>query len=224
MTARPNSSPPKPPPLPPVPLVESAGRDTFDIARRAVRRRVAVAAGVVAVIVVLLVGAYLMAAFKRVAGCRELANRYGQATGLDPALVLAVIRAESKGRARAVSRAGARGLMQLMPATAKALAEEEGIDYSGPDDLFDPVLNVRLGTLYLARLRRQFRDDPLLYVAAYNAGPGNVDKWQLQNPGLSSAEIIERVAFAETRTYVGRVMAAWGRGGRSRQSAGGSRQ
>ena len=212
MTAdRQPSSSPQSPPLPPVPLIESDACYGLGTARTAVRRRVACLAVVVSLVAVALVVTCLRSACRRVATCRELASRYGQASGLDPALVLAVIQAESKGQPRAVSRAGARGLMQLMPATAKALAEEEGIDYPGPDALFDPELNVRLGTLYLARLRRQFRDDPYLYVAAYNAGPGNVDKWQLRNPGLSSAELIEQVAFGETRAYVRRVMAAWGK-------------
>jgi len=101
--------------------------------------------------------------------------------------------------------------MQLMPPTAAEVAAEARIDPPSRDELFDPDLNVRLGTLYLAKLRRQFRDDPYLYIAAYNAGPGNVDKWQLQHPTLTPREIIDQVAFGETRAYVRRVMAAWGR-------------
>ena len=139
----------------------------------------------------------------------KLATAHANSVGLDPALVLAVIEAESKGRPRAMSRVGARGLMQLMPATAEEIAKRHGIGYHGRSDLFDPDLNVRLGTLYLAQLRRQFRDDPRLYIAAYNAGPGNVDKWRLQHPGLSSQQLIAQVAFPQTRAYVRRVMATW---------------
>jgi len=108
-----------------------------------------------------------------------------------------------------ISRAGARGLMQLMPKTAEEVARRHGIRYSGPADLLQPDLNVRLGTLYLASLRRAFHDDPYLYIAAYNAGPGNVDKWRLQHPGLSSREVIERAAFRETKSYVKLVLRAW---------------
>lgn len=155
---------------------------------------------------------YLVAAHRRVAACRTLATRYGSEAGLDPALVLAVIQAESSGRPRAVSRAGARGLMQLMPATADDVARRHGIRLRGPDDLFDPALNVRLGALYLASLKRVFGDDPRLYLAAYNAGMGNVDKWRLQNPELTSRQLVEKVAFPETRAYVARVLALWGKG------------
>jgi len=140
-----------------------------------------------------------------------LATKHANAAGLDPALVLAVIDAESKGQPRAMSRVGARGLMQLMPATAQEIAQQHGVPYAGPSDLFDPDLNVRLGTLYLARLRRQFGNDPWLYVAAYNAGPGNVDKWRLQHPKLTSRQLIDTVAFPATRAYVRSVLATWRR-------------
>jgi len=141
----------------------------------------------------------------------ELATAHATLAGLEPGLVLAVINAESKGEPRALSRVGARGLMQLMPATAEEIAQQHGIAYRSPRDLFDPDLNVRLGTLYLARLRHQFNDDPHLYIAAYNAGPGSVDKWRLQHPDLSSAQLIDQVAFPETRAYVHNVLAAWRR-------------
>jgi len=141
----------------------------------------------------------------------ELATAHATLAGLEPALVLAVIDAESKGDPRARSRVGARGLMQLMPATAEEVAQRHSIPYRSPRDLFDPDLNVRLGTLYLARLRRQFGDDPHLYIAAYNAGPGNVGKWRLQHPNLTSAQLIDQVAFPQTRAYVHKVLAAWRR-------------
>lgn len=164
------------------------------------------------VVVLLLVGAVVLSVYLRATrrfDARELARRYGREAGLDPSLVLAIIEAESGGRPYARSRSGALGLMQLMPRTAREVAEQHGIDYDDPDDLFDPALNVRLGTLYLARLRRQFDDDPWLYLAAYNAGPGNADKWRLQHPGLPSRELIAEVAFPETRAYVRKVMALW---------------
>jgi len=167
-----------------------------------------------AVCLLALTAAVLLSVYSNWAGqydWTKLATAHANSVGLDPALVLAVIEAESKGRPRAVSRVGARGLMQLMPATAEETAQRHGVRYHGRSDLFDPDLNVRLGTLYLAQLRRQFRDDPHLYIAAYNAGPGNVDKWRLRHPKLTSRQLIAQVAFPQTRAYVRRVMAAWRR-------------
>lgn len=178
--------------------------------RRARRNRVLVTAGA-ALLLAGLVACCLVETASRERRWRVLAEHYAWKTGLDPALVIAVIRAESAGNADAVSRVGARGLMQLMPPTAEEMARKNGVRYRGPDDLFDPDLNVRLGTLYLAWLRRYFRDDPWLYVAAYNAGPGSVDKWRRANPELSSRQLIEKAAYAETRAYVAHVLRLWGK-------------
>ena len=166
--------------------------------------------GVAAVLAVVLVGC-LFQTFHREKNWRVLAAKYAYRTGLDPAMVMAVIRAESAGNPSAVSRAGARGLMQLMPSTAKEVAGNAGVRYRGADDLFDPDLNVRLGTLYLAQLRRMFRDDPWLYIAAYNAGPGAIGRLRQANPELSSEEVIRRCAPAETRAYVPTVLRYWKR-------------
>ena len=152
---------------------------------------------------------YCVAYRPRPLNCAALAKHYGRKNGLDPALVLAVIHAESSGKPKAVSRSGARGLMQLMWPTAKEVAGWEKVRLRSRDDLFDPDLNVRLGTRYLAWLRGRFGDDPHLYIAAYNAGPGNVGKWRRRHPGLASAALIQKAAFAETRTYVGRVLRKW---------------
>jgi soluble lytic murein transglycosylase len=141
--------------------------------------------------------------------CRPLAKHYGQATGLDPALVLAVIKAESAGDPKAVSRSGARGLMQLMGPTAREVAARLHVSLVSEDDLFQPELNVRLGTAYLAQMRRIFDDDPFLYVAAYNCGPGHVARLRRDHPGVSSADLIAQHAPAETRAYVPRVLRYW---------------
>ena len=178
-------------------------------ARRAVRIRLIIIAAAAVATLAAVVGLYACSRWRRIEGCRELAIYYGRATGLDPALVMAVIQAESAGDPKAVSRAGARGLMQLMPRTAAEVARKAGIDLKSPDALFDPELNVRLGTLYLAQQRRFFADDPWLYLAAYNAGPGNTDKWRLQNPDLPSRDLINRLAPAETRAYVPHVLKLW---------------
>ncbi len=128
--------------------------------------------------------------------------------GVDPLLVEAVIECESGGRPDAVSRAGAVGLMQLMPGTARAVAAE--IDLPSPDarDLFDPEINVRLGVYYLAKMLKLFEDKHLA-LAAYNAGPANVRRWMARNPGCVGAVVVSRSGFGETRHYVRRVLNAW---------------
>jgi len=206
------------PSLPP-PLPQPPGRPPFRrLARgaqalRAAWRRPGVRLGLAAVacaaVAYLVVWAMASWRERRVLAWREIAIREATVCGLDPALVLAVIRAESGGDPRAVSRSGAVGLMQLMPATAAAFARKLGLDPPTPEELFDPETNIRLGTRYLAHLRRLFHDQPWLYIAAYNAGPGNVDKWTLQNPELSPREVVEQVAYPQTRAYVRKVLAYW---------------
>ncbi len=180
--------------------------------RRAQRNRFIVL-GSAALILGLAVACNVLETSRRERNWRILAEKHARATGLDPGLVKGVIRAESAGNPYAVSRSGARGLMQLMPPTAKEVAEKNGIRYRGPDDLFDPDLNVRLGTLYLAWLRKLFRDDRWLYIAAYNAGPGAVERLRLKNPELSSEDLIRTCAPAETRGYVPTVLRNWRREG-----------
>jgi soluble lytic murein transglycosylase-like protein len=96
--------------------------------------------------------------------------------GLDPKLVLAVIHTESGYYNFARSPVGALGLMQIMPATGEMLAREEGIPWKGPDMLFEPTLNLRLGTRYLAFLHARYDGDWRRALAAYNWGPGAIDR------------------------------------------------
>jgi soluble lytic murein transglycosylase-like protein len=93
--------------------------------------------------------------------------------GLTAAMVLAVIEVESGGRSRARSNKNALGLMQILPRTGRALAFEAGLAWNGPETLYDPVTNVRLGVRYLEQLVRRFGDVPTA-LAAYNAGPTRV--------------------------------------------------
>ena len=93
--------------------------------------------------------------------------------GLTPAMVLAVIEVESGGRIRARSSKNALGLMQILPRTGRALAHETGVAWRGPETLYDPVTNVRLGVRYLEQLVARFGDVPTA-LAAYNAGPTRV--------------------------------------------------
>ena len=124
---------------------------------------------------------------------------------LDPALVAAVIYAESKFDSGTRSGAGAIGLMQLLPSTAQGIADRTGGRAYRPSDLLDPEINVRYGSWYLRHLLDHYgsRPDALeLSLAAYNAGQANVDRW------LDATPAGRRVAipFSETRAYVARVL------------------
>jgi hypothetical protein len=119
------------------------------------------------------------------ADLHEMLSAAGQQHNLDVDLLASVVKAESNGNARAVSRAGARGLMQLMPKTAG--------DH-GVDDSFRPDENVRGGTEYLDELLARYHDNLALALAAYNAGPAAVDKYHGIPP------------YHETQVYVARVI------------------
>jgi soluble lytic murein transglycosylase len=128
--------------------------------------------------------------------------------GLDPFLVAAVVREESSYYPRAVSRAGARGLMQLMPATAQPMVAGRGWSFRGGELLDEPEANIELGTTFLSKLLVEFRD-PRLALAAYNAGPGRVRQWWQARRDDDVEVWVEEIPFDETRHYVKRVMLSW---------------
>jgi peptidoglycan lytic transglycosylase len=131
------------------------------------------------------------------------ATKYAQ---LDPWLVLGVIRQESGFNARAVSRSDARGLMQLLPTTGRELYQRMGLEPFRDDLLFDPQMNVRLGTQYLGRLAETHRGNLILTLASYNAGPARVKRWLQELSTTDWDEFIERLPFEETRLYVKSVL------------------
>ncbi|MFZ5653241.1 MAG: transglycosylase SLT domain-containing protein [Pseudomonadota bacterium] len=123
-------------------------------------------------------------------------------------LALAVARQESAFRADAISPAGARGLMQLMPATANEVARRHGIAYRAQHQLFDAGVNIHLGTRYYRDMLDRFHDNRILATAAYNAGPGRVRQWLARSGGrLPFDAWIEAIPFLETRNYVQNVLA-----------------
>lgn len=126
----------------------------------------------------------------------QLVRANARSRELDPALVAAVIYAESRFDPNARSAAGAVGLMQLLPDTARFIARETGGRDFVLADLRDPEINVRYGTWLLAYLRDYYHGDIPTALAAYHAGPGAVDEWRRLGQGI---------AFPETRTYVGEV-------------------
>jgi soluble lytic murein transglycosylase-like protein len=127
----------------------------------------------------------------------ELLTKAGNDHNVDVDLLASLVHAESGGNARAVSRTGAKGLMQLMPKTASSL---------GVDDSFRPDQNVRGGTTYLDSLLTYYHDNLALALAAYNAGPAAVDKYHGIPP------------YAETRVYVARVIHEFNRRVRAREA------
>jgi len=128
--------------------------------------------------------------------------------GLDPCLVAAVVREESSYHPAAVSRAGARGLMQLMPSTAQPMVAGRGWSFRGGDLLDEPAANIELGTSFLAQLLREFTD-PRLALAAYNAGPRRARQWWQARRNDDLEVWVEEIPFDETRHYVKRVMLSW---------------
>jgi len=137
-------------------------------------------------------------------------DHYARESRLDPYLVIAVIREESAFAPKALSRAGARGLMQLLPATAAQVAKENNL--RNLPDLDTPGPNIALGTRYLAKLHEEFGGNMVLTLASYNAGPHVVRRWldtlQLsQDPEI----FIEEIPYPETRRYVKRVLGSYDR-------------
>jgi soluble lytic murein transglycosylase len=125
--------------------------------------------------------------------------------GLDPLIVGALIMAESDWNPRAFSRVGARGLMQLMPATGRRMAGRIGVEVGADDEFFEPNLNLRLGVAYMVDLSRQFDGKLPLVLASYNAGEEQVSKWWSQRAKEDMEEFIADIPFRETRRYVQRV-------------------
>lgn len=124
-------------------------------------------------------------------------------SGVEPALVYAVIKAESGFSEKAESRAGAVGLMQLLPSTAQFIAEKNHVEYS-PERLKESGYNVRLGCMYLGYLLERFGEETAL--AAYNAGEGTVLKW-LKDPRFSpDGERLSEIPYPETARYVKKVI------------------
>jgi soluble lytic murein transglycosylase len=126
-------------------------------------------------------------------------------------IIHAITRQESQFDRQAISRAGARGLMQLMPPTARDTADKAGLTYDFDRLTSDPEYNIMLGSTFFARMLDNYGGNYVLAVAAYNAGPGNVRKWLTANgdprmPGVDVIDWIEAIPFSETRGYVQRVL------------------
>ncbi len=137
----------------------------------------------------------------------ELVREYSEKNDLSPSLVMAVIHTESGFRKEAVSRRQAKGLMQITDDTLYWLMSKDGDDTEyTPEQLFDPVVNIRFGSFFLGLLMSEFPDERTA-LAAYNAGRGNVKKW-LASPETSQNGSLTEIPFGETKRYVEKVARA----------------
>ncbi len=136
----------------------------------------------------------------------DMVRQYAEQRGIDPYLVLALIRQESLFDARARSSAAALGLMQLLPSTARRVAKEIGMDTPSSDKLYEPEVNLALGTQYLKDLLERYSNNWFKAIAAYNAGEAAVDRWQKEIVTDDIEEFVERIPYVETRGYVKLVM------------------
>ena len=133
-------------------------------------------------------------------------KQHAEERGIDPYLILALIRQESLFDPRARSSAAALGLMQLLPSTARRIAKQLGMSSPSPQALFEPEVNLTLGTQYLKDLLQRYSNNWFKAIAAYNAGESAVDRWEREIVTDDIEEFVERIPYSETRGYVKLVM------------------
>jgi soluble lytic murein transglycosylase len=132
----------------------------------------------------------------------DTVQKTAEERGIDPYLVLALIRQESLFDPKALSSAFAYGLMQLLPSTATRTASQLGLPSPQPEKLFEPDLNLNLGIYHLKELLQLYPGDPVKAIAAYNAGQNAVARWERQIVTDDPEEFVERIPYGETRLYV----------------------
>jgi len=130
----------------------------------------------------------------------------GQKYDINPYLIWAIIRVESKFDIKAQSSKGARGLMQVLPETARWAAQDLSYQNFHEDMLFDPKHNINIGTWYLRYLLKQFNGNEIAAIAAYNGGETNVKKWLTNDIWSGKFADLADIPFKETRNYVYKVM------------------
>lgn len=136
---------------------------------------------------------------------KELVFKYAEEYKVDPLLIYAVIKVESKYNTNAVSKSGAKGLMQIMDKTGAWGAEQVAIEGYTHDVLFKPEINLQIGCWYIAKLMRQYDGNLDTALAAYNAGTGNIAKWRQNVKYSSDGKTLHNIPFKETRLYVTKV-------------------
>ena len=134
-------------------------------------------------------------------------SRWAEEYDLDPSLLMSIARRESAFNPHARSPVGARGLMQIMPATAKQVAREKNLVLNDVnDDLMDYRTNIPLGSYYVRSLLERYQGNLIAALAGYNAGPHKVDRW-LKDAPVAYDQFIESIPYRETRDYVKAVLA-----------------
>jgi len=166
-----------------------------------------VAIGALAVIAYVVFGPTLHRAVREVTlplRHEDIIRQQAREKHLNPALIAGVIFAESKFRDQ-TSSTGAKGLMQIQPETAKFIAQRSGGTRFQLQDLGTPQINISYGSFYLRYLLDRYGGNEVLALAAYNAGETNVDRWLVDSGRRGKTFTADRIPFAETRAYVGRV-------------------
>ncbi len=136
----------------------------------------------------------------------EYVYRYAEENQLDPLLVFAIIKAESNFKRNIESSSGAIGLMQLMETTAIERANEIGEEIVVKEALYNPEINIKIGTNYFAYLLEHYEGNQGLALTAYNAGMGNVDRWIEEKVIKEDGSDLEHIPFKETNNYVRKIM------------------
>ncbi len=135
----------------------------------------------------------------------EDVEKFSKNNNIDPLLVYAIIKAESNFEANITSHSGACGLMQIMEETAKEIAKKINYNYTSKEDLYNPHVNIMLGTKYFAYLLEKYGNTELA-LTAYNAGIGNVQKWIENGTIKKDGSDIQNIPFKETNNYVRKIL------------------
>jgi soluble lytic murein transglycosylase len=125
--------------------------------------------------------------------------------GNDPVLIMSIIREESYFNPKAQSPVGARGLMQLMPSTAQEAANISGLSLPNAEWLTDSEINIKLGNVYYAKLKRMLGNKNTLAVMAYNGGAGSVSRWKNSIDTTDIDDFVEQIPYPETQNYLKKV-------------------
>ncbi len=135
----------------------------------------------------------------------EIISKYAEKYNLPDELIYAIINTESGFDEKEISPKGARGLMQIMKDTADWISTKEEIENYDYERIFDPELNIHIGCLYIAWLKKNYGNNDTLILAAYNAGSGNIAKWLSNEKYSEDGKTLSEIPFKETKDYVRKV-------------------